>query len=77
VRICIKDNGIGIPNGETERLFDKFVRASNAKRMVPEGTGLGLYIVRRIVEAHQGGKYGMTSKEGEGSEFWVEFLAKT
>ena len=77
IRITIQDNGIGIPEGEQGRLFEKFVRGSNAKRMVPEGTGLGLYIVRRIIEAHYGGAYGMTSKEGKGSVFWVEFLAKT
>jgi signal transduction histidine kinase len=72
VRIHVIDNGIGIPEQDQKRLFEKFSRASNAQRMMPDGTGLGLFIVRRIVEAHNG-KCGFTSQEGKGADFWVEF----
>ena len=73
VRISIKDNGIGIPEKEKAKLFQKFYRARNAMQFVPEGTGLGLFIVKKIVEAHRNGKFGVESVEGKGSEFWVEF----
>lgn len=50
----IKDNGIGIPKLDQSRLFAKFFRGSNAHLQSVEGTGLGLYIAREIVRAHQG-----------------------
>ncbi|MFH1029931.1 MAG: ATP-binding protein [bacterium] len=40
-----------------------------------DGSGLGLFIVKKLVEAHPGGEYGFTSEEGNGSEFWVKFKA--
>lgn len=72
VRIQVKDNGIGVPEEDQKGLYQKFVRGANAKRFIPDGTGLGLFIVRRIMEAH-GGKYGFESTENRGSVFWVEF----
>jgi signal transduction histidine kinase len=50
----IKDKGIGVPKKDQSRLFIKFFRASNAHLQSVEGTGLGLYIAKEIVKAHQG-----------------------
>jgi len=65
----IKDNGIGIPNGEKKRIFEKFFRASNAMKKETDGNGLGLYLAKTIVES-SGGKMGFRSTEGRGSTFW-------
>jgi signal transduction histidine kinase len=54
VRIAVVDHGIGIPEDERERIFERFYRASNAQRVTDTGLGLGLYICRRIVEEHDG-----------------------
>lgn len=67
--VCsIKDSGIGIPEDQKARLFEKFFRASNAKQVYTEGTGLGLYLSRNIIEAHEG-KIWVESRAGEGSTF--------
>jgi signal transduction histidine kinase len=65
----VRDHGMGIAKAERARIFDRFARASSAHR-VP-GLGLGLFIVREIVEAH-GGLVRVESAEGEGSTFVVE-----
>jgi PAS domain S-box-containing protein len=67
----IVDYGIGIPKGEQGHLFEKFYRGSNAAKLGFEGTGLGLYTVKRLVE-RLGGTIGCKSEEGNGSTFWVE-----
>ncbi len=54
VSIAVSDTGIGIPSEEQDHLFDSFFRASNAVAGTIQGTGLGLTIVRTIVEAHDG-----------------------
>lgn len=64
----VKDNGIGVPAAQQAKLFTRFFRATNAQTTRPDGTGLGLYIVRRIVE-DQGGKMLFSSVEGKGSNF--------
>lgn len=69
VRICIKDNGIGIPAGDRDRVFKMFERLQPEERF--EGSGIGLTIVRRAVE-RMGGKLGVESEEGVGSTFWME-----
>ena len=67
----VADQGIGIAEGERDRLFERFFRASSAlNRQIP-GTGLGLYISKAIVEAH-GGRIEARSVEGEGSVFVIE-----
>ncbi len=71
VRIEVADHGIGIPEAEGQKLFSKFYRAENAKRVRTGGTGLGLYLARSIVEAH-GGKISYISKQNEGTTFIVE-----
>lgn len=68
VIISIKDHGIGIPKNEHDKIFDKFYRASNAIKAVPDGSGLGLSLVKALVEAW-GGKVEFESKEGSGSSF--------
>ncbi|MDZ7798489.1 MAG: ATP-binding protein [Patescibacteria group bacterium] len=69
-QIKVKDNGIGIPQKEVKKLFKKFSRASNAKEMYTDGTGLGLFIVKEIVKGHQG-RVSMESKMGQGTTFSV------
>lgn len=66
VTVHVRDTGIGIPPVERERVFQRFFRASNAQRLQPDGSGLGLYIVRNVIRGH-GGKITLTSKEGEGT----------
>jgi two-component system sensor histidine kinase VicK len=54
LEVSVSDTGIGIPPNEIDRLFAKFFRASNAAKTVTEGSGLGLYIAKSIVQAHGG-----------------------
>jgi signal transduction histidine kinase len=68
VRWEVEDSGIGIPRSDLGKLFEKFYRAENAVAVETEGTGLGLYLVRLIVEQF-GGKVWCTSEEGVGSTF--------
>ncbi len=67
----VADTGIGIPEDDLGRLFTEFSRARNAKDLGVRGTGLGLVIVRRIVEG-LGGKISVASKVGEGTTFAFE-----
>ena len=69
IELSVKDSGIGIPAGQQERIFTKFYRAIKAVKMETEGTGLGLYITKNIIEAH-GGKIWFESEEGRGSTFY-------
>ena len=64
----VVDNGIGVPDDQKSKLFKKFYRADNAKETLPTGTGLGLYLVKRVVE-DQGGKIIFHSEVGKGSTF--------
>lgn len=54
VELLFTDNGIGIVAGEEENIFDKFIRGSNARKVFPEGTGLGLAYCRMILKKHKG-----------------------
>ena len=54
VEVRVKDTGIGLPAEEMEKLFSKFFRASNAVKFQADGSGLGLYIARNIIQAHGG-----------------------
>jgi signal transduction histidine kinase len=69
-RIEVEDNGIGIPSGDQERLFNEFRRVSHGKGEDYPGTGLGLLLTKRIVEA-QGGTVGVRSESGVGSTFFA------
>lgn len=64
----VKDNGIGVPHRMRDKLFTKFYRADNAKKARPDGTGIGLYMAKKVILAH-GGTIIFESKEGVGSEF--------
>jgi two-component system sensor histidine kinase ResE len=68
-KVSVEDSGIGIPKDEIVSLFTRFFRAKNAVRVKTEGTGLGLYIARNIIEAH-GGKIWAESEEGKGAKFY-------
>jgi signal transduction histidine kinase len=69
LRWSIRDSGIGIPPMSQKRLFEKFFRADNAHTIDTEGTGLGLYLVRLIVE-RLGGAVACESEEGHGTLFY-------
>ena len=69
IRAEVEDNGIGIPPGELDRVFDRFYQVDGTTTRRFAGTGLGLAIVKQIVEAH-GGRVGVHSKVGEGSTFF-------
>lgn len=68
VLVGVGDQGAGIPLGEREKIFDKFVRGDDAKRAGVRGVGIGLALVKRIVEAH-GGSIQVDSVPGQGSTF--------
>jgi PAS domain S-box-containing protein len=69
--VTVADTGIGIPEQEQARLFERFFRADGATRLAIQGTGLGLTISKAIAEAH-GGTIGVESQEGVGTTFAVE-----
>lgn len=69
--ISVKDSGIGIPAGSVSNLFQRFSRLENAKKTRPDGTGLGLYVCKQIVEAHGGKIWAESGGEGKGSTFFV------
>ncbi len=64
--IRIQDTGIGIPENQKDRIFSRFFRGSAALKIETEGSGLGLFIAKNIIEAHNG-KIWFDSKEGEGT----------
>jgi len=67
---CVKDYGIGISVKDQERIFDRFFRGDEPQRLGIKGSGIGLTIVKKIVEAHKG-YLTMDSRPGEGSTFCV------
>lgn len=71
VRFSVKDSGVGVDPKEAKELFHKFVRGSGIARIQPNGSGLGLYIVKKIVEGHAGKVWMESEGEGKGSTFIV------
>jgi len=69
IEIVIKDNGVGISEKHKHRIFGKFFRGDNVVRMQTEGTGLGLYLAKNIIEKH-GGLIRFESKENKGFFFY-------
>ncbi len=68
IEISITDTGIGIPSDQSKNIFNRFFRAQNAIKMETDGSGLGLFITKAIVERH-GGKIWFKSDLGKGSSF--------
>lgn len=75
VKVLIADTGIGIPKGEERKLFQKLERGSNAIQIEPNGSGLGLYIAKNIVEGH-GGTITVASETNRGTTFTVALPLK-
>jgi len=71
----IEDNGVGIPREDQKYIFQKFFRSENVLKYQTQGSGLGLYISKAIVE-RSGGKIGFKSQEGIGSTFWFTLPIK-
>lgn len=72
VEYTVTDTGIGVPKKEQHHLFTKFYRAGNAKKSRPDGTGLGLYMAKKVIIA-QGGHIIFKTQEGKGSTFGFSF----
>jgi signal transduction histidine kinase len=69
--VLIKDSGIGMPENQKNYIFQRFSRLDNAKRIRPDGTGIGLYLVKNIVESH-GDQIWFESKLSQGTTFFVK-----
>jgi signal transduction histidine kinase len=74
VTLVVRDHGLGIPEGARRRLFEKFFRVNDPLIQNIAGTGIGLYIVRQVVEGH-GGKVTVDSQPGHGSSFRIDLPA--
>ncbi len=72
VEFTVTDDGMGVPRDEQHHLFNKFYRAGNAKQARPDGTGLGLFMAKKVIVA-QGGAIIFKSQEGKGSTFGFSF----
>lgn len=73
--ISVRDSGIGISFRDKKRIFEKFFRAENAIKLKPEGTGLGLYIVKMLITAI-GGKIWFESELNKGTTFYITLPKK-
>ncbi len=73
IDISVSDEGIGIPQSDIDRIFERFYRVDRARSRGTGGTGLGLSIVRHVMNNH-GGSVNVTSQEGEGSTFVLTLL---
>ena len=72
VRICVQDNGVGIPRGELKRIFKRFYRVVAAPAVQVKGSGLGLFIVRTIAQRHGGRAYAESEGAGKGATVTIE-----
>jgi len=70
IEIQVQDSGMGIPKQKQQHIFDKFFRSDNAIKNDPSGAGLGLFIAKNIISAHNG-KIWFQSQENKGSTFYV------
>jgi signal transduction histidine kinase len=71
----VTDTGLGVPKADRPHLFTKFYRGSNARKARPDGTGLGLFMAKKVIDA-QGGSLLFESEEGKGSTFGFCFDKK-
>ena len=72
IKFAVRDTGQGISDEEKEHIWDRYYRSKDAHARPVKGTGLGLNIVKIILQAHNF-NFGVNSKEGEGSTFYVDF----
>ena len=70
--IIVRDRGVGVAPEDRARIFEKFYRGENVRGLRPQGAGMGLKVVRHIMEAH-GGEVRIESEPGQGSEFRLVF----
>lgn len=75
IEFSLKDTGVGIPQDQQKRIFTKFFRGANVMRMETEGSGLGLFITKNIIEAH-GGKIWFESEARKGTTFYFTIPAE-
>jgi signal transduction histidine kinase len=75
ITYTVADTGLGVPAAVQHKLFSKFYRADNARKMRPDGTGLGLFMAKKVIVA-QGGSIIFKSTEGKGSTFGFSFPRK-
>ena len=68
IEFSVKDSGIGVPKLEQANLFGKFFRGTNAKKRRPDGTGVGLFLAKKVILSHDGEMI-FESEEGKGSTF--------
>ncbi len=73
--LVVQDKGMGIPESEKKHIFQKFFRAQNVSTLKTRGSGLGLYVVKSIIEK-AGGKIWFKSEEGKGTRFFVTLPVK-
>lgn len=76
IEVTVSDDGIGVPKAAQHKLFTKFYRADNARLARPDGTGLGIYMAKKIIAA-QGGAIIFKSHPGKGSTFGFTFSKAT
>ena len=75
IEFTVKDHGMGVPKSDQSNLFGKFFRASNARKQRPDGTGVGLFLAKKVVTSHKGNVI-FESTEGKGSTFgfWLPII---
>ncbi len=69
---CIRDNGLGIDKSDMPNLFKKFIRGNNAMLTHTEGTGLGLFVAKQMIESHQGRIWAESKGKNKGTKFCFE-----
>ncbi len=76
VLVKVYDSGVGIPAATIPKLFQKFTRAENANDANILGTGLGLYVAKQMIDAHQGKLWAESEGQGKGAQFYIELPVK-